>query len=541
MRRPQELASDAPLVWSTGTGDEVWAVFQAAISGDTEALRDLLDRQPALARCQYAYRTPLYFAVRENQVDAAALLLARGTDPLGLAVNDTLLEIARDRGYREMEALLERHYADTLNATDRGEAVAAAIRARDPDRVKALIDADAGLLHAGDRRSNQPIHWAAMSRQLELIDELLARGADIEARRAEGARPLHLFNGDYYYRGWRDVPKEVATRPRDVLDHLRRRGAYVDITTAAYIGDFDRVRELAAADPSLVNRVTDYVTYYPPSGTPLKNAAEAGHLEIVEFLLEHGADPNLPEEGIAPRGGALYAAAANRHFEIAKLLLERGAYPSAPVESSADCLTRAMMNNDAAMIELLVSYGSARSVEIMAYYGDVQTAAAVFSANPALADDPEALCNAAREGQESFVRLLLRVRPSLASQVGVAAKTRELTEFLFQSGMDPNYSDWLECRPLHQLARRGDVANARLFLDQGADIEARDDDICSRPLGWAAKYGQAAMVEFLLSRGAAAEHAGDPAWATPLAWAMRRGHDEVVKILEVANGDQNSP
>src|SRR5205085_6141369 len=150
------------------------------------------------------------------------------------------------------------------------------------------------------------------------------------------------------------------------------------------------------------------VSYYFGSGAPLKNAAARGHIEIVKLLLQRGADPNLPEEGIAPHGHALYSAVANGHYEIAKLLLEHGAYPNPEVESSADALSRAIANSDQPMIELLCSYGAARAVHLLAYYGDVQMAAAVFAANPALADDPDALRNAAGQGQESFVRLMLR-------------------------------------------------------------------------------------------------------------------------------------
>ena len=105
----------------------------------------------------------------------------------------------------------------------------------------------------------------------------------------------------------------------------------------------------------------------------MKNAAAKGHMEIVILLLERGADPNLPEEGIAPHGHALYSAVANQHFEIAKLLLEKGANPNAAVESSADCLARAIMNADAKMIELLCSHGATRSIEILAYYGETKT------------------------------------------------------------------------------------------------------------------------------------------------------------------------
>ena len=62
-------------------------------------------------RCSYAYRTPLYFAVRENRIPVVEFLLDHGADPLSLAVNDSLLDICRDRGYAELEKLLEAKFA----------------------------------------------------------------------------------------------------------------------------------------------------------------------------------------------------------------------------------------------------------------------------------------------------------------------------------------------------------------------------------------------------------------------------------------------
>jgi len=532
MIQPEALKKNEPLTWSPGKGTEVWEMFCAAITGDLETITRLLNKDSSLVRGMYAYRTPLYFAVRENQTEAAALLLEHGADPMNGSIHDSLLDIARDRGYAEMQKLLETHLAHAHGVSPKGTALAAAIRERDLAQVRSLLDASPELLHAGDERTNQPIHWAVMTRQIGLIDELLARGADINAKRSDGARPIQLTNGDYHYRGWRDVPKDTANPPGAVLAHLRARGAYCDICTAAYVGDLERVRELVDRDPSLANRVSDYVTYYPCSGTPLRNAAAAGHIDIVKLLLERGADPNLPEEGIAPRGHALYSAVYGGHLEIAKLLLEKGADPNAAVESSADCLSIAIMNSDQKMIDLLASYGATRSVEIMAYYGDVRTAAAVFAVNPALADDPHALAQAAAEGHESFVRLMLRHQPDLAKRVSGGAKTRELTELLFEHGMNPSQPDWLGATPLHEFARKGDVENAANFIDRGADLHARDEDICSTPLGWAAKFSKTPMVELLLSRGAKPNLPDDPPWATPLAWAIRRGHGEIAELLK---------
>jgi len=124
--------------------------------------------------------------------------------------------------------------------------------------------------------------------------------------------------------------------PDEVYKHQVARGAYVDNGMAAFQGDLARVRALLDEDPSLADRVDDYNSYYAGCGAPLKNAAVGGHLEIVKLLLEHGANPNLPEEGIVPHGHALYSAVYHGHYEIARLLLERGAYPSPPVENSAD-------------------------------------------------------------------------------------------------------------------------------------------------------------------------------------------------------------
>lgn len=543
MHQPESLKSEAPLKWSTGRGSDVWALFCACIRGDLATVEELIHRDPSLVRSHHAYRKPLYFAVRENRLQVAQFLLDRDPDPFGLAVNDSLLEIARDRGYAEMERLLETRLAERFGASPLGEPLAEAIRSRDLSKLTALLDATPELVHAGDQRSNQPIHWAVMTRQVEVVDALLRHGADINARRPDGARPIHLTNGDYHYRGWRDVPKDWPVTPQQMYQHLIERRAIVDLAMACATGNSARVRELLDREPESVNRVSEYSGYYVGAGAPIKNAAAGGHLEIVQLLLDRGANPNLPEEGIAPDGHALHTAVVRGHIEIVRLLLKHGAHPNVEVESSADTLSAALARGgyshvkpNSEMVELLCSHGASRAVHLLAYDGDIVTAAAVFAANPALANDPEALANAASEGKEAFVRLMLRYHPDLPRRLefpgwAVAAKTRELNELLFQHGMNPSAPDWLGITPLHHMARGGDVERAGLFIDHGANLHARDEDLCSTPLGWAAKYGQKPMVELLLQRGAKLNLPEDPPWATPVAWAKRRGHLELVELL----------
>ncbi|MEO8192924.1 MAG: ankyrin repeat domain-containing protein [Gemmatimonadales bacterium] len=556
MIRPEPLKRREPWLWSPGRGTDVWELFCACIAGDLPAVERLVEADSSLVRSHYEYRTPLSFAVRENQVAVAAFLLDHGADPL---VFGNLLELARHRGYAEMARLIETT-CSRLGASTKGEVVAVAIRERTLQKVRDLLDQTPELIHEGDGRSCQPIHWAVMTRQLDMIDELLSRGADINARREDGARPIHLTNGDYTYRGWRDVPQDTAASPDDVYKHLVGRRVYVDIGMAAAKGDIERVRELIDQDPSLVNRVSDYNSYYIGCGAPIKNAAARGHRDVVELLLERGADPNLPEEGIAPHGHALYSAIYNGHLEIARLLLEHGAYPNPEVESSADAVSIAIANGDTKSLELLASYGVTwnihmqpggglryedivatgigRSVTILAIHGDVETAAPLFAANAMLADDPEALENAASHGQEEFVRLMLRYQPDLPKRVTVS-RPFDMAELLFEYGMDPNRPNWQLITPLHRFAGDGDVESAALFIDHGADLNVRDEELRTTPLGYAANSGRKSTVDLLLARGAKPDLPDDPPWATPLAYATRRGHDDIVQMLTARNQRAN--
>src|SRR6187402_1011855 len=106
MRQPAELKSDQKLLWSQGRGTDVWALIQACASGDLEAVRALIAKDRSLARSHYDYRKPLYFAVRENRVDIVRFLLEHDRNPIDLWIDDDPIEIARDRGYTEMEQLL---------------------------------------------------------------------------------------------------------------------------------------------------------------------------------------------------------------------------------------------------------------------------------------------------------------------------------------------------------------------------------------------------------------------------------------------------
>jgi ankyrin repeat protein len=464
--RPAELKSDEKLVWSAGSGSEVWALFEASASGDLGTVQALIAKDPSLARSHYAYRKPLYFAVRENRLEVARFLLEHDSNPLDLWVDDDPIEIARDRGYGAMERMLVDTLEARFNASTTGEAIALALRQHDLEQMRALLDARPDLLRRGDKRSNQPIHWATMTRQLEAIDELLRRGADINARRMDGARPIHLTNGDYFYRGWRDVPRGWPAAPADVMAHLKARGAIIDLPTACHTGDITRVRELLQQDPTLANTLGDHEGYYLGAGAPLSNAAAVGRMDIVQLLLDHGADPNLPEEQYAPRGRALYSAVYHGHFEIAKLLLERGAFPNPPVESSGDALwVSREWRPDKRMEQLLLSYGARPEPERPPE--DWST-----SEHNWLRISP--LHFAARDGDVKKARTLLDAGADLASR-----------------------DDHLRSTPLAWAAKHGQLKMVKFLLKRGAPKSLPDDPPWATPRAWALKRGHKKIAELL--------------------------------------------
>lgn len=55
--------------------------------------------------------------------------------------------------------------------------------------------------------------------------------------------------------------------------------------------------------------------------------------------------------------------------------------------------------------------------------------------------------------------------------------------------------------PLHVAAESGQAGAARLLLEYGADVAARDLENDAIPLGWAAFFGRPEVVEILLNAG----------------------------------------
>jgi len=249
--------------------------------------------------------------------------------------------------------------------------------------------------------------------------------------------------------------------PAQVMAHLKARGAFIDLPTACHTGDIERVRELLRQDPAAANKLSEYEGYYLGAGAPISNAAAVGRIDIVQLLLDHGADPNLPEEQIAPKGKALYSAVFHGHYEIAKLLLERGAYPNPPVESSGDALWVSREFRPNTLIEeLLLSYGAKHSGE----------------------DQPE---------EENWLRI---------SKLHEAARKGDVREAkrLIKAGADLAARDeHIRSTPLAWAAKFNQLRMVKFLLRQGAPKSLPDDPPWATPLAWAIKRGNDKIAKLL--------------------------------------------
>jgi ankyrin repeat protein len=228
-------------------------LIDAIRRGDTAAVEALLDTDPrALARGDEQGMTPLLWAAVQGDVALVHLLLARGADA---GVRDsrgaTALMLAAERGHLAVVRLL----VPSANMDARGEALRSAACAGHQEVLVWLLDEAGAALEYGGTDGRTPLTCAVLGGQAALAEELLSRGAHLEAR---SSTFLPLENR--VDTGWHPLHYAVDRRHPLLVQLLLQAGAQVDAEThegttplmlAARRGDEDSVRLLlqAGADP----------------------------------------------------------------------------------------------------------------------------------------------------------------------------------------------------------------------------------------------------------------------------------------------------
>ena len=198
-----------------------------------------------------------------------------------------------------------------------------AIRAGDLPAVKSLVVAHASLASARNDSGVSAVLTAIYMGRKEIRDFLLANGAALEMPEAAALGNLGR------------VRELVEANPPSANSFSP--DGFPVVALAAFLGQLEIVQYLAAHDADINTAATNGSGY-----NALTGAVTSGHVAVVQWLLDHGANANYRySAGYSP----LLTAAANGRVDIAKLLLAHGADPHATTNDGKTPLSLAIERN----------------------------------------------------------------------------------------------------------------------------------------------------------------------------------------------------
>jgi ankyrin repeat protein len=237
-----------------------------------------------------------YWRAESKAVERVRALHPKPPAPEDFVLSDAQLVIARGYGFAGWRHMMRKIESLTRSPA---ELFKAAVEAGDADQVRQLLQSHPDLVAA----INEPmfgfksaaVHVARAN--LELLDLLLAHGADLNARTG-------------WEKGGFGVLEQVSP---DEAAPLIARGARIDVWAAANLGMMAELAALIAGDPSLVDA---------KGGDGKRPLHFARSIEIARYLLEHGAEIDALDDD--------HDSTPAQHLigdrpDVAKFLVARGA------------------------------------------------------------------------------------------------------------------------------------------------------------------------------------------------------------------------
>jgi ankyrin repeat protein len=209
------------------------------------------------------------------------------------------------------------------------------------------------------------------------------------------------------------------------------------------------------------------------SGCALLRAAERGQLELVKLLLDHKADPNRYDSAaLTPLKGAV----VSRKVQMVQMLLERGANPRADFEAFQIVLNF----SDVEMAELLLRHGANANMTYPAggkvyAFPEGQTQMVEVprrDLQPDRIDDTvkRLQCNISTlSGGSSLLYFAVRGRPGPGPD-----NHEQIVKLLLDRGADPNARTLNGATPLMMAASQHRHRFMTMLMDAGADVKATD-------------------------------------------------------------------
>jgi ankyrin repeat protein len=375
------------------------------------------------------------------------------------------------------------------------------------------------------------------------------RAGDVEAR-ARLARAIttppaepslrdvqHGLAREHGFPGWTALTRALETIPDDPNAPL------TTLLAAADRGDAARVAEILDRHPALIDAPGTLSGH-----TGQRTALHFGvrHAAVVAALLERGANPNIRDDG----DGAmpLHFAAELGRLDIVQLLVEHGAdtvgdgtVHELNVLGWATCF--AETHRDVAAY--LLAHGARHTIHTAVALGDRAAIRAIAAASPGDVDTP-------------MDRVNQRRRPL---HLAVVKKQPSSLALLLELGADLEAVDAADLSPLDQAALDGEHEMVRMLVARGATVHlpsaiglGRDDEIerllrddpdalkpgsrWQRLIVRAAERAPGRVIETLIRHGASVDATDDPDTAvdetasyTALHAAAFHGNVEAVRVL----------
>ena len=325
MIQPPELKLNLPMQVGNGTistTTKVWEILLASYDGDLQKVKALVNECADLIYAQYNYAPPIHFAVREGHVNLVKYLLSNGAhDPTYkfYPFQESLQTVANDRGYFEIESMLNEYAADTYrhkykgdngeifyNRTELQNEFEKAVGKNDLNRTEEI------LKELPEFAKDETYCWSegillfpAKRNNLDMIDLLMNYGAKV---------PSLLKWTQFYY--FERLDGATYMMEKGMNPNTMSWQHVTILHDMAQKGFIDKAELLIkyGADVNLIDEAYQ--------STPLGLAVRWGQVEMVKHLLRQGADVN---KSGAAWSTPLVWAKKKGHAEVENILRAAGA------------------------------------------------------------------------------------------------------------------------------------------------------------------------------------------------------------------------
>jgi len=430
-------------------------VADAAMKGNKDALRSLLQRKADVNGRQIDGTTALHWAVRADDLETADLLIRAGAN-VSAANRDgaTPLLLATDNGNAAMlEKLIKAGANPNAALTKDGDtALMMAARTGKTDAIKTLLDLGAQVNTKETWGDTTALMWAVSERHPAAAKMLVEHGADVNAR--------SKFVPSTTGRGFEGTTP-VAAKAGQPAEEFSG-GLLTPLMFAAREGDLESARVLVAAGADVNATGGD-------GKDALGLAIFNGNYDLASFLVDSHANVNQAD---AQRFTPLFWAVDRRNFETApnfpwmvtvdplplvQKLLDAGANPNAVINNTprarmregsprivySTALMRAAFAGDLTLVKLLVSRGADPHI------------ASKDRETPLMAAAGTGFINGYSKGRSAAERL-------------------EVVKLLVELGEDVNAADSYGITPLMVAANMGELPIIQYLIEKGADLGAYD-------------------------------------------------------------------